>query len=130
MSVDPKDFTLRDLENYVATLEAFFLAQSVNKDLEFRSFVQMTKIGEEYGEACEALIQLFNQQRAGKVIENPRGHLEDELADVVLATYNLAARLGLSVADGLVRKMAVLSERTGVPPMSAPASAAPSDKAS
>lgn len=110
--------TLAQLEDFSSRLNVVFLEKSDNKDPQFRAFLQLGKIGEEFGEMCEATLALYGKQRSEKLVDrDSASELEDEMADVILATMNLAACLNLSVSQGLARKCAKVAARVGVEPL-------------
>lgn len=76
-----------------------------------RTYAQLAKLGEEYGELCEAVMAEAGHQRADKLAKHTREHLGEELADVVMVCSILAEKLGVDLLDALEKKIAVVDER-------------------
>lgn len=71
-----------------------------NKDIEMTDSFLIRKLGEEYGELCQAIIE---------------GHLDgahEELADVFNIVCLIGLRWGIDLQQEVIQKLGVLSERT------------------
>lgn len=76
-----------------------------------RTYAQLAKLGEEYGELCEAVMAEAGHQRADKLAEHSREHLAEEMADVVMVCFILAEKLGVNLPDAIEKKIEVVETR-------------------
>ncbi len=76
-----------------------------------RAFAQWLKISEEVWELNEQLLGKFQGQRTSKKDKISDEHLQEEIADVILASIRLARLLDLDVEELLSKKMEKLQER-------------------
>lgn len=63
------------------------------------------KIGEEYGELCDAILSTDGNQRRNKLSEFKGGDLEAEFADVIITTFLLAKAMNVDVYHALEKKI-------------------------
>ena len=76
-----------------------------------RAFAQWLKISEEVGELNEQILWKFGWQRTTKKDKISDEKLENEIADVILATIRLWRLLGLDIEKVLNKKMKILENR-------------------
>lgn len=76
-----------------------------------RTYAQLAKLGEEYGELCEAMLGRDGHQRADKADTFGDDKLAGELADVVMVCFILAEKIGVDLPEALQKKVAVVEER-------------------
>ncbi len=120
MGQDFRNVTVADLEDFSARVSRHFVADYENHDPDYVALRQVAKMGEEFGEACEAVLACFGHQRTDKLgrdMDARRAAAEDELADVILSALGLASRMGLSVSDGMSRAVSKVAERAGISPV-------------
>lgn len=76
-----------------------------------RVFSQMLKVSEETGELSEQILWKFGWQRLEKMDRINDEKLNNEIADVILATIRLARLMDLDVEELLTNKMEILKGR-------------------
>jgi NTP pyrophosphatase (non-canonical NTP hydrolase) len=102
------------------TLESF--QQFINEQHEFfrrvkkqtrkeRIFARTIKLGEEYGELCDAVLGSVGDQRRGKLAKEKPGDLEGEFADVVIVAFMLAKAMDVDIMQALGRKVQKIRKR-------------------
>ena len=69
------------------------------------------KIMEELGELCNEVLAHSGLQRKEKLQNFNKEDIEEEFADVILTTFNLAQSMGIDVEPGLSRKMKKIEKR-------------------
>jgi len=69
------------------------------------------KLVEEIGELSEKILTLDSLQRADK-LNNEKGKIEHEIADVLLTTLILARELGIDTEKALKEKIEKIKQRT------------------
>lgn len=62
------------------------------------------KIGEEYGELCDAILSSGGNQRKNKLTKYKEGDLEGEFADVIITTFLLAEAMKINLYDAIIKK--------------------------
>jgi NTP pyrophosphatase (non-canonical NTP hydrolase) len=75
-------------------LDTSFLSQGAELSPKEHLDARLSKLTEELGELAEVYGFLFGYQRDTKVMEDPQGHLQDELADVFVAFSMVAIQYG------------------------------------
>lgn len=108
--------THEELSDFIREQDA--LLRTVKK-LEYtdreRVYARMIKLGEEYGEVCDAVLAYFGDQRSDKLeTEKAKETLEGELADVVIVVYLLATALEVDMDKALLEKMKHIREKHNV----------------
>lgn len=73
-----------------------------------RAYARMIKLGEEYGELCDAVLGAFGDQRRDKISKKDRENLEGEFADVVIVAYLLAECMDVDMDKALTAKMKMI----------------------
>jgi NTP pyrophosphatase (non-canonical NTP hydrolase) len=103
---------LQDLTDFAALQEKRFktLSDGKNTPLE-RSYAQLAKLGEEYGELCEALMAKMGHQRQDKLDSYTDEALASEMADVAIVLFTLANNLGVDLPAALEKKIEVVNDR-------------------
>lgn len=76
-----------------------------------RIYAQAVKLGEEFGELCDAILAHANAQRQEKMDNMEEDALPKELADVAITLFILAARLNIDLPAVIEKKVAVVNER-------------------
>lgn len=76
-----------------------------------RTYAQLVKLGEEYGELCDAVMAEVGHQRADKLATHTHEKLALEMADVIVVTFILAERLDVDLPAALQQKIAIIHER-------------------
>lgn len=69
-----------------------------------------TKVGEEYGEVCRAIIRIMR----GKDIEEHKKNLGEELADLVVSADLLACHAGINLEEEIKKKFNSTSDKYGI----------------
>ncbi len=75
-------------------LDAYFLSKGPDLSPKEHLDARLSKLTEELGELAEVYGFLFGYQRHTKHMEDPQGHLKDELADVFVAFAMVAIQYG------------------------------------
>lgn len=99
------------LEFIDRTLDKWRYPSSEEYSMKERTFAQMIKISEETGELSEQLLWKFGWQRLNKKDKISDEKLENEIADVILATIRLWRLLDLDLEKVLAKKIEILKER-------------------
>jgi NTP pyrophosphatase (non-canonical NTP hydrolase) len=76
-----------------------------------RVFLQLAKLGEEYGELCEQILGAANAQHVHKAGKCSPEKLASEFADVALVLAILADVMGVDLGDAIEKKIVVINER-------------------
>jgi NTP pyrophosphatase (non-canonical NTP hydrolase) len=76
-----------------------------------QQFAQMIKLWEEYWELCEQVSWALWAQRIEKADRFSQEYLEDEFADVILATIRLACLMDIDIEKALENKKEKLINR-------------------
>lgn len=79
-------------------------------DLKTEIFSRMTKIMEELGELCEAILSHFSLQRKDKPLKGKRD-IENEIADTIIGLFLLAHQIDIDVEKALKKKMEIIKSR-------------------
>ena len=100
-----------NFKNFIKTQSEFF--ETVDTDLSAREVIlfRTVKVGEEYGELCDAVMSHLGKQRRDKLDKVEMGNLESEFADVIITTYMLAHALKIDVDTAIEEKMKKIQER-------------------
>lgn len=103
---------LADLIAFAQKQEARFKKVDASKHTPLeRTYAQLAKLGEEYGELSEQILAMDGHQRVDKGDKFGPDKLASELADIVICVSILAANLGVNLPDALEKKTAVVDER-------------------
>jgi NTP pyrophosphatase (non-canonical NTP hydrolase) len=69
------------------------------------------KIMEELGELCDDVLAHSGIQRKEKLENKDMGNLQEEFADVILTTCNLAENMGIDIEEALRKKIKKVDQR-------------------
>lgn len=99
--------SFEDFKKFIDEQHEFFrtVKKQTQKD---RIFARTIKLGEEYGELCDAVLASVGDQRRDKLTKEKAGNLEGEFADVVIVTFMLAKAMDvdiMSALDGKIQKI-------------------------
>jgi len=72
---------------------------------------QVLKLGEEYGELCEAVLSSMGLQRQEKLDAHSIEDIKGELADVIITAMTAARYMNIDIEDIVVGKLKVIEER-------------------
>ncbi len=76
-----------------------------------RLYAQTVKLGEEFGELCEAILALSGNQRQDKQEKYSEAALAHELADCAIVLFILAEKLHIDLPKALDEKVAIVNDR-------------------
>lgn len=95
--------TFEEFQAFISSQDELF--NSINKGGEGiqRVFARTIKIGEEYGELCDAVLASVGDQRKDKLVNTHE--LEGEFADVIITTFLLAKAMNVDVPSALAAKI-------------------------
>jgi len=79
-------------------------------DKEKGTFARMTKIMEELGELCEAILSYYSLQRKDKE-KASKQDVEKELADTIIVLFLLAEQMNIDIEKALEKKMEIIRNR-------------------
>jgi NTP pyrophosphatase (non-canonical NTP hydrolase) len=107
-----KDLTVREIASW-ARRQVTRIARTTHSDRsgELFAYRQAAKLVEEVGELHAEMLGRSKVQRSSKTQEFDQTSLENELADVLLATTLLAEILGVDVASAVRAKMEIIDAR-------------------
>ena len=80
------------------------------KDIEKEIFARMTKIMEELGELCEAVLSFYSLQRKDKE-KKSKEDVEKEIADTVIGLFILAHQMDIDIKKALKKKVDIIKAR-------------------
>lgn len=100
--------TYETFAEFIDEQDALF--RKLDSDLSERETVlaRMVKIGEEFGELCDAVMAAQGNQRKNKLATYAEGDLASECADVLITVHMLAKCLDINILDALEKKMEVI----------------------
>lgn len=101
----------KDFQNFIKEQHTFF--KSNDKDITDRESIlfRTIKIGEEYGELCDAILAKMGTQRKDKNDKYEIDNLESEFADVVITTFLLAESMNIDILPALEVKTKKIREK-------------------
>lgn len=102
---------LSDLVAFAKGQNEWLKERGAGKTERERLYAQTVKLGEEFGELCDAILARDGEQRPEKLSEASDDALAAELADVALVVFILAHKLGINLPEALQKKMAALEAR-------------------
>lgn len=104
--------TIEELQQFIDEQDALFRSlRDMSQSEREHIFSRTIKMGEEYGELCDAVLGSVGFQRKDKLAEQKQMHLEDEFADVVITTFLLAKALNVDIMQTLDRKVQKIREK-------------------
>jgi NTP pyrophosphatase (non-canonical NTP hydrolase) len=95
--------TFQEFQEFIDAQDALFESLGKGGQGTQKIFARTIKIGEEYGELCDAVLASVGDQRKDKLIE-PQ-HLEGEFADVVITAFLLAKAMDVDMPKALAEKI-------------------------
>lgn len=85
-------------------------------DPEKEVFACTLKLSEEQGELCDAVLSYYSLQRKSKKYK--KDYLENEFADVIIATLFLAKQMNIDIKKALTNKIKKINRRhRGIKPL-------------
>lgn len=99
--------TFEEFRQFIDEQHEFFRKEK-RQTQKNRIFARTIKLGEEYGELCDAVLASVGDQRKEKLTREKPGNLEDEFADVLIVLFMLAKAMDvdiMSVLDGKIQKI-------------------------
>lgn len=102
--------TLEDFQQFIDTQHDFFRKVKKQTSKE-RVFARTIKLGEEYGELCDAVLASVGDQRKTKLAKEKSGDLEGEFADVLIVLFMLARAMNIDIMETLDTKIAKIKAR-------------------
>lgn len=102
--------TFEEFRQFIDEQHEFFrkVKKQTRKD---RIFARTIKLGEEYGELCDAVLASVGDQRQKKLAKGKSGDLESEFADVLIVTFMLAKAMDVDVMASLEQKIKKIRKR-------------------
>lgn len=102
--------TLEEFQKFIDAQHAFFkkVKRQTRKD---RIFARTIKLGEEYGELCDAVLASVGDQRKTKLAKEKSGDLEGEFADVLIVLFMLAKAMKVDIMQALDIKIRKVKSR-------------------
>lgn len=102
--------TLKEFQQFIDEQHAFFkrVKKQTNKD---RIFARTIKLGEEYGELCDAVLGSVGDQRKTKLAKEKIGNLEGEFSDVLIVLFMLAKAMDVDIMEALDHKVQKIRDR-------------------
>ena len=102
---------IKQFETFIQEQHDFF--RENEKDVTDREHVlfRTIKIGEEYGELCDAVLAKMGTQRKNKSQKYEEDSLESEFADVMITTFLLARALDIDVMSAVEKKTIKIKEK-------------------
>jgi|CXWL01.1.fsa_nt_gi NTP pyrophosphatase (non-canonical NTP hydrolase) len=98
--------TLEELQAFIDEQDEILRrVKTMNQTDRDRIYARTIKLGEEYGELCDAVLGSFGDQRQDKLDDSDRENLKGEFADVVIVAYLLAKAMDIDMTDALKQKM-------------------------
>lgn len=104
---------MQELLKFIVEQDDRLVKGSTNASDRERVLARTVKLGEEFGELCDAVLASQGDQRKEKLdAEHDRENLVKEFADVIITTLLLARSLDVDIEEALATKIAKLRERT------------------
>lgn len=102
--------TLEKFQEFIEMQHAFFkkVKKQTTKD---RIYARTIKLGEEYGELCDEVLEYMHDQRRGKSKRHHAGDLEGEFADVLVVLFMLAKAMDVDIMQALGKKIRKIQAR-------------------
>ncbi len=99
--------TFEEFRQFIDEQHEFFRKEK-RQTQKNRIFARTIKLGEEYGELCDAVLASVGDQRKEKLARGKSGDLEGEFVDVLIVLFMLARAMDvdiMSVLDGKIQKI-------------------------
>lgn len=104
---------IKELQKEIDVLDARIAKHFAQTRGGERAQTLMLKLGEEYGELCEAMLARVGFQRKEKLEKSSAGDVGDELADVIVTALALAVNLDLDIEEIINDELGTVRERFG-----------------
>jgi len=95
--------TLAEFQQFIDEQDTLFKSRKKDGEGIQAIFSRTIKLGEEYGELCDAILKSAGDQRKDKL--NESNDLEGEFADVVIVAFLLAKSMNIDMSSALANKM-------------------------
>ncbi len=102
---------MQNIQNKIDEINEAFAQIDGHPDLHTLIIKKTLKIGEEYGELCDAVLSEIGSQRKEKLATYNKDDLESELADVIVSALTLARYLKLDLEELIVNKLTKIEKR-------------------
>ncbi len=102
---------MKKIQSKIDKINAFFLELEGEVNKESLVLRKTLKIGEEYGELCDAVLSELGTQRDSKLKKHKREHIENELADILVTALGLARILELDINELIDKKLDYVLKR-------------------
>jgi len=99
---------IKDLQRKVDEINIYFDRKFGD---ERRDMMHLVKIGEEYGELCEAMLAEAGLQRDEKIDAHTLENVNEELADVIIAAITLARRRDIDLESMILDKLQKVEDK-------------------
>lgn len=102
--------TLEEFQQFIEVQHAFYrrVKKQTKKD---RIYARTVKLGEEYGELCDEVLEYMHDQRESKSRRRHAGDLGGEFADVMIVLFMLAKAMDVDVMQALDKKIKKIRAR-------------------
>jgi NTP pyrophosphatase (non-canonical NTP hydrolase) len=96
---------LKKFKKFIKEQHKFF--RTNEKEISSREHIlfRTIKVGEEYGELCDAVLEKVGTQRKSKAKKYETDTLESEFADVIITTFLLAEALDVDIMLAAEKKI-------------------------
>ncbi len=102
---------MQDIQNKIDAINARFKQIEGETELKTLMLKKVLKIGEEYGELCDAMLSEIGNQRKSKLDAHSSQNFNEELADVIVAALTLARYLDLDLGVLIMNKLNKIEKR-------------------
>ncbi len=102
---------IKELQKEVDVLDARIAKHFNQEQGEDRASILMLKMGEEYGELCEAVLARDGFQRKAKLDKASESDVGDEIADLLVTTLALAVNFNLNIEEILQDELETIRKR-------------------
>jgi NTP pyrophosphatase (non-canonical NTP hydrolase) len=103
--------TFEELETFISNQDEILGSKKPEYSERERAFAYTVKLGEEYGELCDAVLAHMGDQRKDKLAAKDESELRGEFADVTIVTFLLARRLGVDMSSALKEKIGTIQKK-------------------
>lgn len=102
--------TFEEFRQFIDEQHEFFrkVKKQTKKD---RIYARTIKLGEEYGELCDEVLEYMHDQRAAKSKHHRAEDLGSEFADVLVVLFMLAKAMDVDVMAALEQKVKKIQKR-------------------
>lgn len=102
--------TFEEFQQFIDTQHAFFRKVKRQTPKE-RVFARTVKLGEEYGELCDAVLASVGDQRKTKLVKEKTRDLAGEFADMMIVLFMLAKAMDIDMLQALEMKVAKIKAK-------------------